>query len=64
MQSAALAKQVGREPAIRVPVSATSRPTLETPADRLNLAKGTLIGIVLSVGLWAAVIKLVALLRN
>jgi hypothetical protein len=34
------------------------------PADRLNAAKGSLVGMALSAGLWAAIIGFIALLRH
>ena len=36
----------------------------EAPADRLNAAKGSLLGIALGGGLWAAIIGLIAILRR
>ncbi len=64
MQGAALSKQLRGEPVIPVPVGAASRPTLEPPTDRLYLAKGSLVAIILSAGLWIAIIKFIALLRH
>jgi len=44
--------------------SATSHLAAVAPADRLYAAKGALVGIALSAGLWAAIIGLIAILRH
>jgi len=36
----------------------------EVPTDRLSAARGSLVGIALSAGLWAAIVGFIAILRH
>jgi hypothetical protein len=44
--------------------SASHLAPAETSSDRLSAAKGTLVAVVLSAGLWAAIVACVSILRH
>ena len=44
--------------------SATSQLAADAPAGRLKAAKGALVGIAFSAGMWAAILGFIAFLRH
>ena len=68
MQSATLWEQLGAARDYEqqaLPVNArASLPVPDPPGERLKLAKGSLVAIVLSTGLWAAIIGCISFLRH
>jgi hypothetical protein len=70
VQNATLPKQPGTAPAneqqrtFPVNVDASSQLAGEVFASRLNAARGSLVGLILSAGLWAAIIGFLAIIRR